>query len=201
MTTLAWPTLSRVNPSALEWALLSNTQTFTSPLSQSVQTLELPGARWRFSCTFDSMPAADAAAMRAFLAQLRGRSRRFAVWPFALPRARGVATGTPLVNGVAQTGTSLATDGWTVSTTGILLANDYIGVNNELKLLVANASSNGAGQATLSFEPPLRASPGDNAAITITRPLATFMLDEDASRWTTRAPSLDSFSIAATEAF
>jgi hypothetical protein len=193
--------LSRINPSSLEWALLSNTQTFTSPLNQSVQSLEMPGARWRFSCSFDSLSEADAAAMRTFLAQLRGRSNRFTVWPLGVKAVRGVATGTPLVNGAAQTGTTLATDGWTPSTAGILLAGDYIGVNGELKLLVADAASNGAGEATLSFEPPLRASPVDNAVITTTRPLATFMLDEDASRWTTAAPSLDSFSIAATEAF
>ena len=201
MTTFAWPILTRSAPSSLEWSLLSNTQAFTSPLSQSVQTLELPGARWHLSITFNNMATADAAAMRVFLTQLRGRSNRFTAWPFAVPRPRGVATGTPLVMGAAQTGTSLITDGWTPSTAGILLAGDYIGVNGELKLLVADAASNGAGQATLSIEPPLRASPTDNAAITTTRPLATFMLDEDASRWTTNAPSLDSFSISATEAF
>ena len=201
MTTFAWPILTRSAPSSLEWSLLSNTQAFTSPLSQSVQTLELPGARWHFSCSFDSLSEADAAAMRTFLAKLRGRSNRFTVWPLGVKAMRGVATGTPRVNGAAQTGTTLATDGWTPSTAGILLAGDYIGVNGELKLLVADAASNGAGQATLSIEPPLRASPTDNAAITTTRPLATFMLDEDASRWTTNAPSLDSFSISATEAF
>jgi len=201
MTTVAWPTLSRAAPSSLEWALISNTQTFASPLNQSVQTLEMPGARWRFSTSFESLSEADAAAMRTFLAKLRGRSNRFTAWPLGVKAVRGVATGTPKVNGAAQTGTSLVTDGWTASTAGILLAGDYIGVNGELKLMVADAASNGAGQAALSFEPPLRASPVDNAAITITRPLATFMLDEDASSWTTRAPSLDSFSIAATEAF
>ena len=34
MTTIAWPTLSRDGPAEVECSLLSNTQTFTSPLSR-----------------------------------------------------------------------------------------------------------------------------------------------------------------------
>ncbi len=93
----------------------------------------------------------------------------------------GVATGTPLINGAAQettwalsqdTGTqSLATDGWTNSTTGILKAGDIItiaGVNavnpvtkadlGFLRQFVVTADADSGattGPATLTISPPI----------------------------------------------
>lgn len=104
----------------------------------------------------------------------------------------GVATGTPLVNGASQTGSSLATDGWTNDTTGILLDGDIItlaGVNSVnprskqdngvLQQFVVTADANSGattGPATLSISPAITtsgayqtvtASPADDAAITV----------------------------------
>lgn len=199
MTILSWPTLSRSAPPELVWGLQSNTQTFQSPLSGSIQTVEMPGARWVVSFSLPSLNAADAATMRAFLARLRGEAGRFYLHNMAQTRPRGIATGTPLVNGAGQSGASVTTDGWTPSTAGILKAGDFIGINGELKLVVADCDSDAAGLATVVFEPPLRASPADNAAIVVNKPTAVFKLDESRSAWTTNAPGFDSFSIAATE--
>jgi hypothetical protein len=199
MTTLTWPTLTRKLPGQFDWRLVANTQTFQSPLSGAEQTVEMPGARWALAYSMGALDAADAALVRAFFAQLRGRSGRFYMHNLARPLPRGIATGTPVVSGAGQSGTTLVTSGWTPSTAGILKAGDFFGVNGELKLLVADAASNGAGLATLTFEPPLRASPANAAAITTTRPTATFRLDDDVTAFATTAPGLDSFSLAATE--
>jgi hypothetical protein len=201
MPILTWPTLSRKLPPQLDWSLVSNTQTFQSPLSGSVQTVEMPGARWRVSFTLSSLDAADSAALRSFLVQLRGQAGRFYLHNFARPTPRGIATGTPVVSGASQTGNTLVTSGWSNSVAGILKAGDYFSVNSELKMLVADASSNGSGVATLTFEPPLRSSPANGASITTNKPTATFRLDEDTVRWVTSAPLLDTISIAATEAW
>lgn len=199
MTTLTWPTLTRSLPSQFEWSLVSNTQTFTSPLSGAIQTVEMPGARWAVSFGLNAMDATDAALWRAFTAKLRGQAGRFYLWNMARPAPRGVATGTPVVSGAGQTGNTLVTSGWTISTTGILKAGDFFNVNGELKLLVADATSNGSGVATITFEPPLRSSPADLAVIATSKPTATFKLDESVSRWVTNAPALDSVTISATE--
>lgn len=199
MSILSWPTLSRSGPPELMWGLQSNTQTFESPLSRAVQTMEMPGARWVVSFTLPSLNAADAAAMRAFLARLRGEAGRFYLHNMSQTRPRGIATGTPLVAGAGQSGTSLTTDGWTPSQAGILKAGDFIGLNGELKMVVADCDSDATGAATVVFEPPLRSSPADNAAIVLSKPTAVFKLDESRSAWTTNAPGLDNFSIAATE--
>lgn len=114
----------------------------------------------------------------------------------------GVATGTPLVNGAAQNTTwaltkdsgtqSLATDGWTNSTTGILKQGDVFtiagvyAVNPVSKatlpflrqfVVMADADSGAStGPATLTISPPIitsgsqqtcSAAPADNAAITV----------------------------------
>lgn len=199
MPTLTWPTLSRRLPNQFDWALQSNTQSFTSPLSGAVQTVEMPGARWVVSFSLGALDAADAALWRAFTAQLRGQAGRFYLWNMARPAPRGIATGTPVVSGAGQSGNTLVTTGWTPGTSGILKAGDFFGVNGELKMCVLDATSNGSGVATLTFEPPLRSSPADALTITTVKPTATFKLDEDSVRWVTGAAGLDSISIAATE--
>lgn len=197
--TIAWPTLTRSAPAEMEWALVANTQTFTSPLSNAVQTVELPGARWRVSFTLRNLDEADTAALQAFLAQLRGRAGRFTLHNFARAEPRGTARGTPLVKGAGQTGTSLLIDGMTVGAT--LLAGDFFAVNGELKMAVANATANGSGEMTVTFEPPLRASPADNAAVTLSSPTATFMLNSDDTAVSIRAGKRSDITIEAMEAW
>ena len=199
MTTIAWPTLSRDGPAEVEWSLLSNTQTFTSPLSGSVQTVEMPGARWRISFTLANLSEADTAALSAFMVRLRGRAGRFSLHNWARPEPRGTASGTPAVAGASQTGTTLAIDGLAAGAT--LLAGDYFAVNGELKMVVANATADGTGAMTVTFEPPLRASPADNAPLTLSRPTATFMLEDDAARFITRAGRVTDVAIVGVEAF
>jgi hypothetical protein len=201
MTTKTFPILAQAAPVNLEWSLQSNTQTFTSPLNGTMQTLELPGARWRASFTFQNLAEADAAKLQAFLVSLRGQAGRFYLYNFARPKPNGVGTGTPRVNGAGQSGGTLLTDGWTASQTGILKAGDFIGVNGELKMVTADVNSDGSGNATLSIEPPLRSSPADNSAITVTQPTTTFMLTEATSKWVTRAPIITDITIDAIEMF
>jgi len=197
MPTLTWP--AGLLPSAMEWGLQANTQSFESPLTGSVQTLELPSPRWLANLTFEHLKDSEAAALQAFLASLRGRAGRFSLHNFARPVPRGTAAGTPLVAGAGQTGTSLNLDGFTAGTT--LEAGDLIGVNGELKMVKALATAAGAGAMTVSFEPPLRASPADNAPITLNQPTATFMLAEDVSRWSVAPGLITSLTLSCIEVF
>lgn len=185
MTILTWPVLTRAAPRLVRWGLTSNTMSFSSPLSGAMQTVEMPGARWRCSFVMENLAEADAALLQALLVQLRGQANRLLLHNFARPTPRGTATGTPLVNGASQTGVSLITDGWTAGITA-LRTGDFFGVNGELKMVTADAVADGSGNATISFEPPLRSSPADNAAITTTKPLAIFMLSSPDSGWDTQ---------------
>lgn len=200
MTTYAFPSTLPA-PQRVRWELVNNTQTFTSPLTGSMQTLEIPGARWRFSATWGSFGAADAATMRAFLAKLRGQANRFTVSPWRYESPRGAGGGTPLVKGGSQTGNSLDIDGAPTTTTDWLVAGDYFAVNGELKLVIADVDTDGAGEATITFEPALRAAPPDNDPLTLTNPLATFVLTETVVGWDIAPGGRDTFTLAGVEFF
>lgn len=199
MTTLTWPTLTRSAPRVLDFSLVPNTQSFDSPLSGSVQTVEMPGARWKMSFVMESLTEADSALLQPFLVKLRGRAGRFYLYNFARSEPRGTQRGSPLVKGASQTGNTLAIDACTVGAT--LLAGDFFAVNGELKMVVADATADGAGEMSLTFEPPLRSSPADNAPITLVQPTATFMLAADEMKWSTQPGKFSTFAIDAIEAW
>lgn len=189
MPTITWPTLNR-RPTRQTWELRSLTQVHESPLTGSVQTQELPGARWATSIVFENVAHPDdKAALMALAVKLRGRAGRVAVRNWGATR-RGNIVGTPLVAGAGQTGATLATDGWTTGAT--VKAGDYFSVGGELKMLTADAAET-AGAMTLTFEPPLRAAPADNAALTFTAPTALMMPVGDGVNWTHEAGLVMSF--------
>jgi hypothetical protein len=167
-------------PAGLTFRLRHNTQTSTSPLTQSVQTVAFPGARWMATISWAELTAQEQRIIKVWLAQLRGQAGRFRLWDLTHPTPAGVGAAGPItVSGAGQVGTALVTAGWPVSTSGLLLPGDYIGVNGELKLVTLNATSNSSGVATLTFEPPLRASPPNGSVITLDQPSTIFRLADD----------------------
>lgn len=179
MTVLSIPVIKGARgPTSAPWRKLNNTQSFESPLTRSVQTLALPGARWACTLTWANLTAADAALMRAFLYALRGRAGRFYVPHSTVQRPRGTALGTPLVAGAAQAGATLATDSWTAGAT--LLAGDFIGFGaSELRVVTANATADGAGVMSIVLDEPMRASPADNSALVLSAPTCIMRLTSD----------------------
>lgn len=178
MTTYNLPS---VGIKAVRFALVTNSMTFTSPYNNSTQVAALPGAYWEATYTCQPYHENDDEAdeIKAFLLKLSGRVNTFNAYDPSRRTPKGIATGTPLVKGAGQTGRSLLVDGFTPDTTGIMKMGDYYSVNNELKRLTATSNSNGSGEATLLFEPPLRSSPADNAAITISSPTCLMRLIDD----------------------
>lgn len=198
MTTFTFPDIA---PEQLRWHLMANTQRFLSPLTGAMQRLELPGAAWVIEARFGQLKRAEADELEAFIGQLRGGVHLFTWYHRGRATPRGVGTGTPLVDGASQTGTSLLTDGWTADTAGVLLPGDFFSVNSELKRVVSTVNSATGGAATVTFEPPLRAAPADNAAITVTNPTATFAINSaDEGNPTQRGP-LSALSLRAREAW
>ena len=93
---------------------------------------------------------------------------------------RGVGTGTPLVKGASQTGNSLITDGWTASQTGILKAGDYFqlgtGSSSKLYKVLADANSDGSGDATFDIWPSINTAVANDSALTIASAKGVFRL-------------------------
>lgn len=173
MATLDWP--ADIVPSKATWGLQSNTETFSSPLNRSVQTVERPGARWKVSLEFPPMDSAQTGRLQAFLAALGGMAGRFTLWPHGRP---GASLYSPLVNGMMTDFKSLPTKSWPVSTL-VLRAGDYLAVGGELKIVTADVTSDASGLATVPVAPAFRNAPSNNAAITLNKPRATMMLTTD----------------------
>lgn len=202
MATLTMPS----NPSGFQshrFGLRSNTLDFTSPLNRTTQTLEFPGAHWAGAFTLPPQKRPTAAAWLSFYVQLRGGAGRFYGFDPGARSPRGIASGSPLVNGAGQyPGNTLVTDAWPVSITGLLLPGDYFQVGDELKMVTAIVSSNGSGSATITFEPPLRAAPVDNAPIIYTNPTCIMRLaNDDQTSWDINQLNLYGLAFVGIEAF
>lgn len=199
--TISMPILPAFKASS--FYLETNTQTFESPLNRATQRLELAGQRWRATYTLPKMNKSQVAEWIAFFMKCKGRTEKFTASDPDWKTNLGAWRGTPLVNGASQTGNSLIIDGCTASITNWGRAGDYFNVNSELKRLTANVTTNGSGQVTLSFEPPLRTSPADNAAITCNPATCTMiMVSDTGGEWNSNQNKIyDEKSFAAYEVF
>jgi hypothetical protein len=154
-----------------------------SPYTLQDEVQVHPGQRLRAAVEIVGMARADAAVWIAALMSLKGRQGTFYLGDTAYKTSRGVATGTPLVMGASQTGSSLITDGWTTSQTGIVKAGDWLQIGTtsarRLHMVLIDANSNGSGQATLELWPNLREAPADNAVISVTGATGVFRLTGD----------------------
>lgn len=137
----------------------------TSPFTYSSQRQTYSGQYWELAVTLPNMARANAEEWIAFLLKLNGPQGNFLMGDPLGYTPRGIATGTPRVNGANQTGQELITDGWTSSQTGILKAGDYLQIGYRLYKNLQDVNSDGSGNATLDIWPALRESPADDATI------------------------------------
>lgn len=167
-----------------------------SPFTGKRQLINTTYALWSFKGTFSKADKVFAGQLRAFMTQLEGQSNAFRL---PLPEYAAPSTGyvgaAGLVNGASQVGNSLITDGWTASA-AIFKRGDYFNINDELKLITADVSANGSGQATLLFEPSIRVSPADNLALGVSNPTVLLVSNEDDSaNWDLAPPILYNFEL------
>lgn len=205
MSVITFPTLTRAAPRVINFGLRSATQVLESPLTGGVQTAEIPfAARWLMSFSLNDLAEADDAPLvQAYLVKLRGRANRASLWNFARPLPQGtVATSGVTVSGTpAQGATSCSLAGCGAGKT--LLVGDLFAVAGELKMVTANATANGSGVATVSFEPPLRTAAGwsNGASVTLDKPTALFLQAGDDARWSTTPGRRSNFELDFVEVF
>jgi len=175
-----------------------------SPFTAAQQVYRYTGQFWEADITLPPMTRAEAEYWISFLLKLNGPYGTFLLSDPVGGTARGVATGTPLVNGGSQTGNELVTDGWTTSTTGILKAGDYIQLGSaataRLYKVLDDVNSDGSGNATLTLWPDLRSAPADNATITVSNPKGVFRLATASAQWDVNEASIYGLTFGAREA-
>lgn len=154
-----------------------------SPFTFEQQVYVHPGQRWKANLTLPSMKRVTADYWCAAITSLNGRQGTFLLGDPDAKLPRGAATGVPVVNGANQSGNTLATRGWTVNTTGILLTGDYfqlgLGGTARLYKVLSDVSSDGSGLATFSIWPNIRTAtlPGDGDSLFTTGAKTQFRMD------------------------
>lgn len=146
------------------------------------------GQIWSGEITFPRMRRDQAREVIAFLLQLRGKFGTFLYGDpdYLALGPQGVGGGTPLVAGGSQTGNTLDVDGFPALTT-VYRKYDYFslgsGTTQRLYCLTEDATTDGSGAVTLTFEPRLRISPADNDPLTFTGAKGAFQLAENITEW------------------
>ena len=111
MTIFTFPSIV---PTSGSLEIVSNTKTFRSPLTNSVQTSARGGSLWSIKMQFNNLTGADKATLQAFLAKLNGQEHRFYLQDHGYVR-RGAAGGSLLIKGAAQSGSILLCDNATAN--------------------------------------------------------------------------------------
>lgn len=176
-----WPIALR--PASVDWGLVVPQRLGRSTFDGSVQAQSLGAPRWVFTVTTGVMKADEVPQWEAFLQRLRGMVNRTRAYDWRREAPLGVATGTPNVR-VAAAGNVLELQGWTASTTGILKAGSYMGINGELKRLSIDMNSDSLGRSVATFEPPLRAVAPAAGAVVLVKPPALFVMTSERPTFT-----------------
>ena len=154
-------------PSSVSISTNQNT-IVTTTASGRRQSRQIDGQRFKLRVTFPIMTRTQFAPILAFIVKQRSQIESFTFTPPTLDDSLGVASGVIRVNGAILAGvTSVAIDGMANSTSGVFKAGDYFRFTGQAKvyMVMADVSSNGSGQGTLTFEPPLRTNVSDNAVL------------------------------------
>jgi hypothetical protein len=157
------------SPVPRDVAISTNQNTIvTTTASGRRQARQIDGQRFRLRLSFPVMTRNEFAPILAFIMKQRSQMESFTYTPPTVDDALGVASGVISVNGAISAGvTSVAIDGMANSTSGVFKAGDLFRFTgqNKVYMCVGDVSSNGSGQGTLTFEPPLRANVSDNAVL------------------------------------
>lgn len=183
---LSFPSIA---PASANFKLVRSVSASTSPFTLKQQVYRFAGDRWEGTVNFPPLTRAQAAEFQAFFLQLEGMYGTFLYGDpdYLANGARGLATGSPLVNGASQTGNSLAVDGLSTGLTGWLKKGDYIQLESgsaaRLYQVSEDVNTNGSGQATIPIYPAIRTSPADNAAVVVSGAKGCFRLAANAGEW------------------
>ena len=186
------------------FGMVFNVDTQESPISKQANHDIKAGHRWEGMFTYPPMKEGTAREWKAWFATMYGPAKTFFCYDPDIRTPQGSAdTGsdTPLVKGASQTGTSITTDGWRNSSVGLLLPGDHVQIDGQLKVVTVRMDSDGSGNATLEFMPPLHVSPGDNTAIVFENPVGTFKLEGLSVPWESNQFGIHEFAISFVESF
>ena len=190
------PAPSSISVDSIEPSLVSVTVDLTR------QVRSRGGQRWAFSVTFPPMERSSFDPIFAFSIKQRGQFETFTFVPKTIGTTRGVTTENPVVDGALAVGVNAAAvDGLTASTSNILRSGDFFKFSghNKVYMCTADMTSDGSGDATLSFAPKLSTAVADNETITINNVPFNVAFSSDVSSYGTNETGYYSFDVELVE--
>lgn len=176
-----------------------------SPFSQQSYIQQWAGADlWTGQVSLPPMPRTQATAWIAFLAECRGKLCCFSLGDPLGTAPAGSALGTPVVNTSDPTknlpgSTSLYTQGWTASSSGLLLPGDYLELNeNRLHMVMDSVTSDASGDAIINVWPSIREAPTGN--LILRNCTGMFRLADNQRQWSQDYTRLITISFKIAEA-
>ena len=172
----------------------------TSNLTRQVRSRG--GQRWGFSVRFAPMERSSFDPIFAFSLSQRGQYETFTWVPTTIGTTRGETGESPVVSAAASVGaSSCSVDGLTVSTSNILRSGDFFKFSgqNKIYMCTADMSSDGSGDATLSFAPKLATAVADNETITINSVPFNVSFTSDIRSYSTNATTYYSYEVELVE--
>lgn len=199
---MSLPTLPLPLVTSLNRTLKAAVTPVPSAFIGSQQVQDWGGRWWHYEIEMALTKGADGRRLSGFFAALGGAAGRFLLADPAA--AHQVSTlGAPLVSGGSQTGNTLLSAGWEPDSTPLLSGDLFSlgsGAQTRLHQLTEDVSSDATGAATLSFVPPLREPPLDQAGLNVTTPAVCLRLTSPVPTRIGRADSYR-FTLTAREAF
>lgn len=176
--------------SARNWRKRDVTSDAASPYTGQSTVIVFEGQWVEATLTLRAQDRKEAQKWNAWLTAQKGHLGTFLLGDPLRYHPLGSARsepGTPLVKGASQTGASLLIDGAPANRAQYLLAGDLIQVTCggvvRLHEVLQDVATNGSGEATLDLWPNLRASPADNAPLTLETPRGTFHRMSNVTDW------------------
>ncbi len=178
MTTIALPSTAAFQAAKFEAGYDANVFASQSPLDGSVQTVNLPGDRFRARLTLPAATSTDRADVEGFFASLRPSqsfsANRLQCHHLARPAPRGTLRGSPTLQAsAAQLATTISIQTTAAAT---LLRGDLISLGGQTVMVTADATANGSGVMSATISPALRAAVSSSSAITWDKPTFLWLI-------------------------
>lgn len=178
--------------SSVELSLQRAGQVLRSRYSGKRQSLVWPYALWTAEAkpiTYDQFSDTEVRALRAFLVDLEGQVNIFRVPLIGAEKPSTNYLGAEgVVAGAGQIGKAINTSGW-ANNTLIARRGDWVSINDELKMLMADATTSATGTVTLSIKPAMRKAAPNGTAVKL-RNITVLMsaTKDDVAKWSMKYP-------------
>lgn len=161
------------------------TNILSSKYTGQAQVIVFPYAVWMLKAQLIEYDGLDAGKIRSFLAQLEGQKNTFRlpVPGYSKPSTNNVNANCLTLNTAAARASSITCNSLPASA-NIFNEGDYFTIQDELKMVTAAVASNGFGQATISFTPPLRKAVAASVSVILINPTCIMRAaDDDVASW------------------